>query len=119
MARQITILDILPGAQGRTVVNGVFWFAIGSATARVPKPGLVSKLAGVTGSNVITTAEQASLESGATLEVAIQESYASSANAAYIETDLAAKWTDQNTYIQGLPATRAFFGLMWNGASWA
>lgn len=118
--RRIIILEtVASAATGEVRVTGVFWFSIAAAAAKVPRPGMVSVAAGLSGAAVITVDEQAALESGDVREEPFTLSYSSSTSAANIKGDLVQRWNDRNAAIAAAPPTRQFFGVSWNGTAWS
>lgn len=119
MARQIIVLDTQPNSGGILQVRAVFWFPISPASAQVPKPSFVSAAAGVTGPSAITTAEQASLDSGAVLEDVQSIPYATSTSTATIKSDLIARYATRAAYLATLAPTRQYFGVFYDGSTWS
>lgn len=119
MARQIIVLESRKSGDGTTSVSGVNWFPIAAADARVPKPGMQSAAKELSGAAVITAGEQTALETGAVREEGFGVLYAASTPLTQIKTDLVRRWTDRAAAIAAEPATRAFFGISYDGTAWS
>lgn len=118
MARQIVVLETRKGSDGVTQVNGVMWFPIASAAARLPRAGFVSGLNGLT-SNTITAPEQAALEDGSVREEPFAVPYPSTVTLAQVKADLINRYGARATAIAAEPAIRQFYGLTYDGSAWA
>lgn len=119
MARQITILETRKASDGVTSVNGVFWFPITNANARVPQPQFVSALVAVPAPNNVTVAEQALLESGEIREEFFTVNFPSSTTLNQLKTQLVTRYTDRALAVAAEPATRAFYGATFDGTNWS
>lgn len=119
MARQITVLETVKASDGVTTVRGVFWFPIATVAARVPRPQFVSALISVPAPNNVTAAEQATLESGATREEVFSITIAASTTLAQAKADLQRRYTDRASAVALEPATRAMYGLTFDGTNWS
>jgi hypothetical protein len=119
MARQITVLETVKASDGVTNVRCVFWYNITSVNARVPKPQFVSALLDVSSPNNVTPAEQTLLESGQTREELVNITLAASTNVAQAKLELQRRYTDRAAAVAAEPATRALYGLTFDGTVWS
>ena len=117
--RQIVILDTKKANDGTTLVSGYHWFPIVIAAAKVPRPSFVSLGNSLTGTKAITPAEQSSLEDGSVREEGFNIAYSVSTPTAQIEGDLQRRWADRKAAVDAEPPTRQFYGLAWDGTTWA
>lgn len=118
MARQITILETTKASDGVTTIRCVFWYPIANVNARVPRPQFVSALVDVPAPNNVTPTEQADLESGAVREEVLSVTSPVSATLAQVKGTLVLRYTDRAAAVAAEPATRAFYGVSYNGSAW-
>jgi hypothetical protein len=118
MARQIVVLETRKGGDGLTSVNGVMWFPIVAAAARLPRAGYVSGLNQLT-SPSLTAQEQAALEDGSVREEPFAVSYPSTVTLAQVKSDLVSRYAARASAIAAEPAIRQFYGLTFDGTTWA
>lgn len=119
MARQITVLETVKASDGVTSVRGVFWYPIANVNARVPRPQFVSAIISVTGSTAITAPEQAQLETGEVREEVFSITLAASTNVSQAKLELQRRFTDRAAAVALEPATRALYGLTFDGTNWS
>ena len=119
MPRQITVLETRKAGDGRTAINGVFWFAIPNANARIPRPQYVSALLDVPSPQNVTAAEQAQLESGAVREETFAVDLAASTTLPQAKADLQRRFADRALAVAAEPATRQFYGMTFDGTAWS
>ena len=117
--RQVIILDTRKGGDGVTQVSGFHWFPITVATAKVTRPSFVSLGNLFAGAKALTAAEQLALEDGSVREEGFNISYSVSTTTAQIQADLQRRWIDRKAAIDAEPPTRQFYGLAWDGTTWA
>lgn len=119
MARQIIILDVQKAGDGITQVNCVMWFPIAATNARVPLPSSSFKSDILTGAAAVTTAERQALVDGSVLEVGVSHSFAASDTTAQMQAELVREYTSRATAVAALPPTRQYFGVAYDGTTWA
>lgn len=117
MARQVVILEnFKEGSTQR--VTGFHWFPIAVVAARVPRVGVVSAGAGLTGAKALTQAEQDALADGSVREERFNVDYPITVTLPEVQADLQKRWTAKKAEIDTDPPTRQFFGRTWDGAGW-
>ena len=119
MPRQITVLDTRKAGDGRTQINGAFWFSISNVNARVPRPQYVSVLLNVPSPQNVTAAEQAQVESGEVRDESFAIEIAASTTLPQAKADLQRRYTDRAAAVSAEPATRQFYGLTFDGSAWS
>lgn len=111
MARQITVLEQIPGHNGVRVINCVFWFPVSVANKKLPIPGFTSKATNVTAS------EQADLESGTIREKIVTLDFPDSYTTVQMKAIINARYTDMAAAVAAEPALRAFYSVTFDSVS--
>ena len=111
MAKQIIVLDTLPGDGGRNMVRAAFWFPI-QAGKRIPISGATSSWTGASGQELTALAD------GSVVEEVVSMPFAASYTAAQIRAALLTAWTDRKAWKDAQPFSGQYYGVYYDG-SWS
>jgi hypothetical protein len=112
MAKQIIVLDTLPLPGNISQVNVVFWFPV-AAGREIALPGASSVFKNA------SAAENGEIAAGRVVEEQFQLQSPPGTSAALVKTQLQAAYANRKAIFDAKPNPNQFYGLAWDGTTWA
>ena len=112
MAKQIIVLDTQPLPGNISQVNVVFWFPV-IAGREIALPGATSRYKGA------TDVENGAIASGTVVEEQFQLQSPPGTSAATVKSQLQAAYANRKAIFDARPNPNQFYGLAWDGTTWA